>query len=397
MRALHLPVWFGSVQGKRAVTFASLFAIFTCHRGLLVTVIPLSANEVLGSAQQVSLLYFVASFFGILGTFASPWGVHILRRRWVFTLGTLLSIVGAMVLSQADGLPLLLVGMAAFILAVAMIDVTFNLYLLDHIPRDELGGFEPVRMFAMAVPWSITPWLGVTLRANLADWAPFALASLFAGLLLAFFWYLRLTDDPAVAPLKKRPPSPLKNIVRFFRQPRLLLAWVLSVGRASWWVMFFVYGPIYAVNSGLSEEAAGIIASVGAGTLYAVPLWSWVGRRLGLRQLLTLGYLASAAFTCLLLLDVGLPLVTAALLIASALATGIIDAAGNLPFLRAVHHYERAEMTSVFATYRDIAQLVPPGVFAVLLTFLPLTAVFIVVAGMMTALARYTRYLPKRL
>ena len=54
-------------------------------------------------------------------------------------------------------------------------------------------------------------------------------------------------------------------------------------------------------------------------------------------------------------------------------------------------------MTSVFATYRDIAQLLPPGIFAVLLTFLPLTAVFIAMAGVMAVLARYTRYLPKRL
>ena len=35
----------------------------------------------------------------------------------------------------------------------------------------------------------------------------------------------------------------------------------------------------------------------------------------------------------------------------------MIDGAGNLLFLRAVHPYERSEMTTVFVSYRDVAQL----------------------------------------
>jgi len=35
----------------------------------------------------------------------------------------------------------------------------------------------------------------------------------------------------------------------------------------------------------------------------------------------------------------------------------MLDGAGNLPFLRAVHPYERSEVTTVFASCRDVAQL----------------------------------------
>jgi hypothetical protein len=83
-------------------------------------------------------------------------------------------------------------------------------------------------------------------------------------------------------------------------------------------------------------------------------------------------------------------------LVAAAMVTGIIDGAGNLPFLRAVHPWERPEMTTVFSTYRDMALLVPPGIFAVLLKVFALPAVFVASASFMVVLAAFSRYLPRR-
>ena len=37
---------------------------------------------------------------------------------------------------------------------------------------------------------------------------------------------------------------------RFVEQARLRLAWLLAVGRSSWWIMYFVYMPIQVKASG---------------------------------------------------------------------------------------------------------------------------------------------------
>ena len=92
MRAIHLPVWLGSVKRPRAKTFAALFALSIVSRALLITVIPLNANAILGSAQRVSLLYFGVSIVALLGSFSIPWLVHKIRRRRVFTLGCLATV-----------------------------------------------------------------------------------------------------------------------------------------------------------------------------------------------------------------------------------------------------------------------------------------------------------------
>ena len=45
----------------------------------------------------------------------------------------------------------------------------------------------------------------------------------------------------------------------------------------------------------------------------------------------------------------------------------VIDGAGNVPFLRAVRHYERTAMTSVFMTFRNVDALIAPGFLAIVL------------------------------
>ena len=87
--------------------------------------------------------------------------------------------------------------------------------------------------------------------------------------------------------------------------------------------------------------------------------------------------------------------VAAIMLVVAALTTVAIDAAGNSLFLRAVRSYERSEMTALFVTYRDVAQLAAPAIFSVLLTFFSLPAVFFVGGAMMVVAARIARHIPQ--
>ena len=54
-----------------------------------------------------------------------------------------------------------------------------------------------------------------------------------------------------------------------------------------------------------------------------------------------------------------------------------LDAVGSAPFLRAVHVYERPQMTAVYRTYLDMSELLPPLVYAIILGFTGLGGVFV--------------------
>ena len=75
----------------------------------------------------------------------------------------------------------------------------------------------------------------------------------------------------------------------------------------------------------------------------------------------------------------------------------LIDGAGDLLFLRAVHPYERSEMTTVYVSYRDVGQLGPPLVCAVLLSVFALPSVFATAGAMMVGVRSAGDLHPRRL
>ena len=161
--------------------------------------------------------------------------------------------------------------------------------------------------------------------------------------------------------------------------------------------MFYVYTPIFAVTAGLGAQVGGLVVSIGTGWIWLVPFWGWVGRRYGLRRLLQAGYAAAGILSITAALAFGVPWLGATLLALAALGTETIDGAGNLLFLRAVHAYERAEMTTVFVSFRDVSQVGPPVVCSLLLSVFPLGSVFVAGGAMMLASASLSGHVPRRL
>ena len=121
------------------------------------------------------------------------------------------------ILLAFDEVPTLAVGLVLSTFAFACIEITSQLYLLDHVPRRALKHFEPMRIFASAAPWTLGPWLGVYLQRALAFWAPFAIAAGAALVLLVLFWSLRLGEnaDPYLdAPAATEPGALSASLLR---------------------------------------------------------------------------------------------------------------------------------------------------------------------------------------
>lgn len=379
MRRYNMPVWLIGAPKPRAATFVTLFTLEAVNRALLITLIPLQAHAIFGDARVISLFYFTVSAAGLIASLVIPSVVHVLRRRWVFSAG-LVAYMAACGLFAQNTAWALVFGLVLQVVATACTEITLNLYLLDHIPRRELKRFEPQRLLFVGVVFSAGPWLGVYLAQNVGHAATYSLVAASAALALAVFWYLRMTDNPAIAQPMKPAPNPLRYLPRFFGQKRLFLAWALAVGRNGWWLMFFVYTPIYVTENGFPAEWGGAAVSLGLLPMLAVTFWGRVAEARGIRFVLAIGYGGAALLTLAAALFMhgpfAVPLTGLALLVAAAGFATIIDAAGNVPFLRAVHPYERAEMTSVFMTFRHVTNLLTPGVFTLLLSFFPLVAVF---------------------
>lgn len=390
------PAFLAPVATPGATVFGVMFLLDSLARAILVSVIPITAYRVLGSERDVSLLYFAIGVAGLAGTLSIPWLLQLMRRKWVYTLGcAALAAMGGLIATGT--LPGLASGMWLRVCGSAALYTTLNLYIMDYIHKRELIKSEPLRLVFGGVSWTLGPFLGVYVSERLGMPAVAVVSTLCATLLLGYFWLLRLRDNPAVAPATRPPPGVAYNLRRFVVQPRLRLAYAIAYTRSLWWSMFFIYAPLFMVKAGYGAAASAGVVSVGSAVLCLSFVFGRMARRTGVRPIIVGAY----AVTGMLSIGVGLiaayPLVAAAMLVAGAFAITALDALGGIAFLRAVHPYERAEMATVYSTYRQISDITGPMVFAVILTFLPLPAVFVATGLALLVMARIALHLPRGL
>jgi len=379
-----------------AFVFAMLFTLESLARALVATAIPLQAYALFHEKSAVSAAYTVAGIVSLLGSLAIPLLINRLSRRFVYSGGILVA-MAAMAALATETVPGQLGGMMSRNLGTAATAITLMLYVLDYIPRHGLVRSEPLRLFVSCLAWGIGPWAGVEIYKH-AGMAPLAgLAIAVYAALLGYFWFLRLIENPAVAASTRKPPHPLASIRRFVVQPRLRLAWLIAFGRSTWWSMFFVYAPLYIVTRGVDARWSAVLVGAGNILLIYTPLISRLARRVGVRRPIICAFLGAGAATLLAAaLSTG-PWVTAALLLLGAAFTVVLDALGNIPFLRAVRPLERPQMTTVYRTYIDLAELLPSAFYTVLLLYFDFRAVFVASGCFMLAIAGFTLFLPKRL
>ena len=153
------------------------------------------------------------------------------------------------------------------------------------------------------------------------------------------------------------------------------------------------------VVTGKGALAGGILVSAGNALLFVAVLWGRAGRRFGARRVIALAFAATAAA----LLAAGFcggqwPLATAGFLLVGAGFIIAVDALGSTVFMRAVHAYERPQMTAVYRTYLDLSELTPPLAYSIVLAFFGLGGVFATL-GVFVGLCAWAtlRFLPRRL
>jgi MFS family permease len=390
------PVWLPAAPKPTAMAFAVLFAIESLARSMVATVVSVQAYDLLQSTQQVSLLFAAVGVASLLGTLLIPYLIGWTARRYVYTLGVACLVVAAAAMAmfsvESHG-----IGMIVRVLGVTCLNITTSLYILDHIRRHELVRSEPLRLSMSTASWTLGPALGIWLYVQWGPWAPQAASALCAVFLLGLFWYLRLSDSPAIQAARLRPPNPLYNVRRFAAQPRLRLAWLIAFGRSCFWVTFFIYAPLLMIRSGYGPEAGGILVSAGNAVLASAVLFGKLSERIGVRRVISGAFLGMAITSAGAgLAGIDMPIMAALLLLVGAVAASAVDGIGSLPFLRAVHHHERSQMTAVYRTYVDSSELIPTFIFSIALLFFPVASVFVIL-GVWAAICGWITwaYLPK--
>lgn len=388
------------ISGRKAgaMTFAAIFALESLVRSLNSTVIALQAYDLLASSQKVSELSTVVSTSVLLTTLLMPFVLGRLRRRWAYTLAIMGMIVASLFLASFS-IGGTIAGMYFRNCAAAIMNITLSLYILDNIKRSELAKTEPIRLSISTFSWMIGPASGVWLYTQYGAWGPQLASILASAALLVLFWILRLTDPVTMPSGTLQPFNPLANVVRFLRQPRLRLAWLVAFGRSCFWATFFIYGPLLAVEGGISKEISGLMISGSQALLLFAYVFGRLAFRFGVRPVISMCFaMMFIASVSAGIAGKGQPYLAMFFLLCGALAASGLDGVGGIPFLRAVRSHERQQMAAVYRTYIDFSELIPAIIFAIALSFFEIGIVFVILGLALAAIGVVAfRYLPKSL
>ncbi len=278
----NIPLFLRHSPTPRVQNFALLAGLEAAVRGTLISAMPLAVYQALGTAEATSRAYFIAGIVALIWGLMVPWATRHIPRRWMYTLGCLLYLVGMVLAIHGSGWSV----SAALMfnaMATATTFVCFNAYVLDYVQRADLGRTQSLQMVYAATPWALGPMLGVWLHDVWAP-APFLLAGGFAMALLTAFWVLRLGNGKQITRAKGPALNPLDYLGRFFRQPRLIAGWMFAVMRSCGWWVYVVYLPIYCIEAGLSDKVGGIALSITNALLFASPFMLRLVRRMSVRQ-----------------------------------------------------------------------------------------------------------------
>jgi MFS transporter, ACDE family, multidrug resistance protein len=386
MATKNIPLLLRHSPTSRVRDFALLAGIEAAVRGTLISSMPLTVYAALGNAEDTSAAYFHAGIAALIWGLMVPWFTTIIPRRWVYTGGCVMYLLGMALAILGTDLSV----QAALIclsMATATTFVCFNAYVLDYIDRADLGQNQSLQMVFAAGPWAIGPMTGVWLHGVWAP-APFLLAGAFAVALLAVFWVLRLGNGKQIQRAKKPATNPLAYLGRFFRQPRLIAGWLFAVMRSCGWWVYVVYLPIFCIESGLGDHVGGVALSISNALLFISPLFLRFARQTSVRRAVRVAFGVCAACFLLSAAFAPLPWIAVVAMMGASIFLVLLDVVGGLPFLMAVKPSERTEMSAVYSSFRDVSGILTPGAAWLVLLVAPLQGVFAAAGlGLLTAFA----------
>ncbi|MBT5432423.1 MAG: MFS transporter [Alphaproteobacteria bacterium] len=382
--------------------FASFWALESLARSIVAPVVPVAAYDLLGESDlNMTFMFVIVGIVSIASAFAIPFVVHRLKPVRTYQFGAVLVALAPLIMAIGT-FTTVFGGLFMRVFAANCLAVGLSLFIMAYIRKRDMGRSEPIRVLMASVPWAIGPTLGLWLYENMGLSAPFLVSAFVALALIAYLAIVRIDETPILKAAPKKPANPLSFVPRYFRQPRLRLAYLLIFGRENWWWMIYLYLPVYAERNGLEVEVAGIDLPAGglalsfcSGIQLAVPLWGRLMRRIGMRRHMIGGMIITGIIIISAGLTFGDPWMVMGLILLSSVSMTSMEAAGNTPFLRAVRSRERTEMSMVYGTFRDMVGLVVPTCYTLILIFFELDAVFIASGCAMFIYAWYARYLPR--
>jgi ACDE family multidrug resistance protein len=394
--AFRAPIRIASGGSPSGNTLGIIYGMNSASMAVLGSLISLVGLNILdNSTVALSLSLFLSALISLPIVLYTGSLINLLTRKYVFTIGVFIALSGNLMFLLDT--PITFVLANAFRMAGGgLMFMCISLYTMDFTPRKQLARAESRKFLFAGISWLIFPFVGTWMWVNVDYKAPFLLSITLLSILIAIFWWLRISEAQNIKPPKSGNLNFIKNVRTYFGNPHMRVAYLIAVARSSSWVVFFTYGPIYLRDAGISTQWIGLFMGGIMAALLLSSRFAAIAQYIGIRKTILLSF-SMAGISMITLGLLPEPTIWGLLLLLLAsLGFDMLDIIGNIPFMRMVTPKVRVEMTSVFSTWREMSFVVTPGLSAFILIFTDISGLFLVLGIVLVIAGLLSRTMPIR-
>ncbi len=252
---------------------------------------------------------------------------------------------------------------------------SFGILVRDNSQNKELSKNEGMVYTFYNIAFVVGPLIAGFIAFQHGFNLVFILAAIFVFLALLFFKRSKITSKKGKKKLDK---NIIKNFTDFFKNRERRLAYILGGGVNLWWVLIYLFVPLFIIRSGLGNEWIGyfLFAVALPLILFEYHFAKFTGK-VGFKKIFKIGYIFPAilAFVCFFVSNVYVILL---LLTLASIGMAMLEPTTEAYFFDTLKGKEEYRYYSPYNTAVNSAHLIGKFIPALFLLFLPFRFIFLV-------------------
>jgi len=357
---------------------------------VIETILPNFAKKILGNEVLVGYFYATLSLVMLAGNLLLCFILERISKIRFFYFSSILLALSSLAF-------IFIVSPFSFIsiqylrtIIFAFVFLSLGLMVRDFTPKEQLGRAEGARFVFSNIGWFIGPILAGVLAKTYGNNSVFLFSAGIFFLLILFFLHQHFFEEKQFLSSQCDFQSHhfLHNFSDFFQSHKRKLSYLVGFGLGMWWVVVYVYFPLFIINRGLDETAVGIfLAGVTIPLLLFEKFAGRIADQYGINHPLIFGFsLLGVAGISAFFINDQTYLVLLFFILAS-IGAAFIEPLQEMYFFQATDEKEENRLFGIFYTSNSLAKFIMPLLASSIILFFKFEYIFFVIGILMLMIA----------
>ena len=275
--------------------------------------------------------------------------------------------------------------LGAVIAITASLKVTlFGIIIRDKTKDNCISKNEGIIYTLLNISWMISPIIAGFISNKYGMRSVFFFSAMIFILTFIFLRFSKIQDNRRT---KKIDTNPLKPLLNFFKKKERIHAYILGGGINFWWVLIYIYIPLYIFESGFNEQIIGyFLGAVIIPLIFTEYYFAKLAGRKGFKKIFLIGYLILGISALAVFFISNLYLILLILALAS-FGAGMLEPTTEAYFFDIINKNQRDKFYGPYNTTIDLNTFLGTLSSAIILLFLPFKFIFILFSVVMFTFA----------